>query len=121
MQKEFSKTGFPRLTAAFGNSVKGFAYAWKSEEAFRQEAIICLILSCVSFFFKVRPVEHMELIAALLLVLMVEVINTAIEVTINRIGMEKHPLSGAAKDLGSLAVLLAIFFAGTMWIGILFS
>ena len=115
----YRKTGISRLFSAFINSYKGLKYAWQNEEAFRQEGYLCAALAAGSFFFNVSAVEHMELLAALLLIMMVEVINSAIEATINRIGPEHHPLSGAAKDLGSLAVLLAFFFAGTIWMGIL--
>ena len=107
--------GFKRIYLAFMNSVKGFKWLVKNEAAFQQELILIALLSVVSGFLNVSLLIHLLLIVSLLLVLLVEVINTAIEATIDRIGLEHHSLSGLAKDLGSLAVFISLAIAVATW------
>jgi diacylglycerol kinase (ATP) len=107
--------GFKRIYLAFMNSVKGFKWLVKNEAAFQQELILIALLSVVSGFLNVSLLIHLLLIVSLLFVLLVEVINTAIEATIDRIGLEHHSLSGLAKDLGSLAVFISLAIAVATW------
>lgn len=113
------KTGLTRLINATRYSKQGFQAVWKTEQAFRQEAILALILVPVAIFLPVAPIERLFLIATIFLVLIVEIINSAIEAVVDRFGPEIHPLSGKAKDLGSAAVLLALILCGLSWATIL--
>lgn len=114
-------SGLPRLVAAARNSQAGFRDIWRSEEAFRIEACL-LILSVPAAIWIARDPLHMALlIASVLLVLIVEVLNTAVEAAIDRIGPERHDLSRMAKDLGSLAVLLAALVPGLLWLAALYA
>jgi diacylglycerol kinase (ATP) len=108
-------TGFKRIYLAFMNSVKGFKWLVKNEAAFQQELIIILLLSIFSCFLNISLLTHLLLIISLLFILLVEVINTAIEATVDRIGLEHHSLSGLAKDLGSLAVFISFAIAVATW------
>lgn len=113
------KTGLKRLTNAFFYSKDGFLAAYQSEEAFRQEFWL-LVLGCIIAL--TLPISWMQtaaLISVLLLLLIVEILNSAIEAAIDRIGPEIHPLSKRAKDMGSCAVLMACFLAAIVWISVL--
>ncbi len=114
MEKQ-KQQGIKRVYLAFINSAKGFSWLIKNEAAFKQELIISVLLITTSFFLNINAFEQLVLISVLGFVLIVEIINTAIEATIDRIGLEHHPLSGLAKDLGSLAVLLSLFIAFSTW------
>ncbi|MEM8617824.1 MAG: diacylglycerol kinase [Pseudomonadota bacterium] len=108
--------GWARLVAAYHNSRAGFADAWQGEEAFRLELIV-LLLSIPAAFWLAPNIFHAALlIASVLLILIVEVLNSAIENVVDRIGEERHELSRKAKDMGSLAVLLAAVLAGLLWL-----
>ncbi|MDO7083678.1 diacylglycerol kinase [Pseudocolwellia sp. AS88] len=107
--------GFKRIYLAFINSLQGFNWLIKNEAAFQQELVFIVVLSVISFLLPVSLLMHLLLIVSLLFVLLVEVINTAIEVTIDRISTEHHPLSGLAKDLGSLAVFISLTIAIATW------
>lgn len=113
------KRGLRRLLNAFRYSRDGFAAAWKSEDAFRQEAILAALMIPTAALLPLALVEKILLIATVVLVLIVEVLNTAIEAAIDRHGHEIHPLSKQAKDMGSAAVLLALLLAAGTWIAIL--
>ena len=113
------KTGLTRLINAAKYSKQGFAAAWKTEEAFRQEVILALFMVPIAIILPVGLVRTLLLIGAVILVLIVEVLNSAIEAVVDRFGPEIHPLSGKAKDLGSAAVLLALCLCGLVWISIL--
>ncbi len=113
--------GLKRIALASLNSVRGIRWLAQHEAAFRQEAVLCVFLTAISFALPVSMVEHGALILALLFVMLIEVVNTAIEVVVDRIGLERHPLSGLAKDLGSAAVTLAICMATLTWFVILYS
>ena len=114
MEKETS-TGITRLIQAFRNSVAGFQDIWRREESFRQE-IILLILSVPLAAWIGQSLAHCGLlIGSVLFLIMVEILNSAIEATVDRIGTERHELSRIAKDLGSLAVVTASLFPLVIW------
>lgn len=117
---EFKSTGgFKRIIAAFVNSIEGFRAAWRSEHAFRQEVIVAIIATVVALLLPVSAFQKVFLISVLLLVLLVEIINSAIEAVVDRISLERHPLSKRAKDLGSAAVALSIAIAVLAWVVVL--
>lgn len=103
-----------RVWRAFGYSVAGFRAAWR-QVAFRQEVLLAAALVPLGGWLGRNGVERALLIASILLVPLVELINTAVEMAIDRIGPERHELSGQAKDLGSAAVVIAILVAGATW------
>ncbi len=109
--------GMARLRAAWHNSMTGLREVWRSEEAFRIEAIVFALSVPLAFWLGRDAFMTALLIVSVLMVLIVEVINSAIEAVVDRIGPERHELSGLAKDLGSLAVLLAAFVPGILWLG----
>jgi|TARA_R110000851_G_scaffold204789_1_gene356666 diacylglycerol kinase (ATP) len=112
-------TGCKRLLYAFGYSMQGLFAALRYETAFRQAFLLLLTAGISSFFLDVSPVERLTMITVLLLVVMVEALNSAIECVVDRISTEHHLLSGRAKDYGSLAVLIAILIALATWLTIL--
>jgi diacylglycerol kinase (ATP) len=112
-------TGLRRLLLAFGNSGKGFAGAFREEAAFRQELALALVVIPAGLWLGQDGVERALLIAPMLLILIVELLNSAVETAIDRIGPEQHALSGLAKDIGSAAVLTAFVLLGAMWLLIL--
>ncbi|MDG9668617.1 diacylglycerol kinase [Hahella sp. CR1] len=112
-------TGIKRIILATGYSINGLRAAWRNESAIRQEMVAALILVPLALFLSVTMVEKILMIGSVLLVLIVELINSAIEAVVDRIGAERHELSGRAKDMGSAAVLVALSLAMFTWIGIL--
>lgn len=112
-------TGYKRLLYAFGYSMQGLIAALRFETAFRQAFLLLVTASLLSFTFEVSPVERLSMIVVLLLVVMVEALNSAIECIVDRISSEHHPLSGRAKDYASLAVFIAIVIALATWLTIL--
>ncbi|EEO01953.1 diacylglycerol kinase [Vibrio cholerae] len=116
-----SRTGFSRIICATGYSMKGFAAAWKNEAAFRQEVTLALPLIALSFFLPVSTIEQVLMVGSLVLILIAELLNSAIEAVVDRIGAERHELSGRAKDIGSAAVFVALCFAAFTWGIILFN
>lgn len=114
-----SATGLTRIINAAGYSWQGIKYAYTSEAAFRQEAWCCILLTPAAFYFGQTLPEQMLLIASLLFVLVVELLNSATEAVVDRISDEHHTLSGAAKDMGSAAVLFAIIIAALVWAAVL--
>ena len=111
--------GWRRLLNAAGYSWAGLKAAWRNEEAFRQEGLLCASLVPVALWLGDNAVERALLIGSLLLVMMVELLNSAIEAAIDRIGPERHELSGRAKDIGSSAVMLSLVWAAVTWTYIL--
>jgi len=111
-----SKGGVKRIYAAFLYSMQGFRTAWKSEHAFRQELVLVVPGVVLALMLPVSVLEKIALIAVLFLVLIVELINSAIEAVVDRISFERHPLSKNAKDFGSAAVCLALGLAGLTWL-----
>ena len=110
------KTGLRRLLNAFGYSLQGFRAAWQNEAAFREEAMLTFVLPPVALLLPVTGLEKLLLILSLLLLVLVELLNSAVEAVVDRIGPEIHPLSGRAKDLGSAAVLIACLILGLTWL-----
>ena len=108
--------GIKRLFFAGYYSWLGIKAGWRSEAAIRQEIIAIAILIPISFWFDISHIERILMILSLLLILIVELINTAVESVVDRIGSEFHQLSGKAKDLGSAAVLLALLTATAVWL-----
>ena len=110
------KTGIMRILFAFKHSGKGFQFLLINEAAFQQELVLAVLLVPLSFLIKQTLTELLLLLMVLALVLIVEILNTAIETVVDRIGLEHHELSGLAKDLGSAAVLLSLLFAAGVWL-----
>ncbi len=115
-EQKVNGTGLARLKRAITCSSAGFAAAWKNEEAFRQELLLCVVLVPLACWLGNTGVERALLIGSLLVVLIVELLNTAVEVVVNRIGLERHELSGLAKDLGSSAVSMSLINAAVIWL-----
>ena len=101
-------TGIMRAVRAARFSAQGFVHAWRHESAFRQELTLGMILTPLALWLGQTANEKVLLIACLLLVLIVELLNSAVEAAIDRFGEEHHELSGRAKDLGSAAVFLSL-------------
>jgi diacylglycerol kinase (ATP) len=116
-----SKGGLKRIASAFRYSIAGFLHAWRNEHAFRQELMVALPAAIVALVLKISAFEKLALIVVLGLVLLVELINAAIEAVVDRVSLERHPLSKAAKDLGSAAVALAIAMAASTWAVVLYN
>ncbi|ENM5766525.1 diacylglycerol kinase [Vibrio mimicus] len=114
-----SRTGIARIFYATGYSMKGFAAAWKNEAAFRQEVALTLPLTILTFFLPVTSVEQVLLVGCLVLIVITELLNSAVEAVVDRIGAEHHELSGRAKDIGSAAVFVSLCFAAFTWAWIL--
>ncbi|HTT10104.1 MAG TPA: diacylglycerol kinase [Burkholderiaceae bacterium] len=106
---------------AAGYSRDGMIEAWRNEDAFRQEVILTAILVPFAFWLPLTIVERILLIGVLVLVLIVELLNSAVEVAVDRDSFEINSLGKRAKDLGSAAVFLALVLAGGTWIAILWS
>lgn len=111
--------GMSRILAAWRNSLRGFKDIWKGEEAFRLEVISFAISVPLAFWIGATLFETAVLIGVVLLLLIVEVLNSAVEAVVDRIGPERHELSRIAKDLGSLAVLLTCILAAIIWMAAL--
>jgi diacylglycerol kinase (ATP) len=116
-----SKGGLSRIVGAFRYSIEGFRAAWQHEHAFRQEVMVAVPATVVALLLKISAFEKLALIVVLALVLLVELINAAIEAVVDRVSLERHPLSKAAKDLGSAAVALAIAIAAATWAVVLYN
>ena len=108
------RTGFSRMWHATGYSLAGLRAGW-DEAAFRLEACLAFIMLPLSFWIGRSWVEVAVLAGSILLVMMVELLNTGIETAIDRVGLERHPLSKRAKDMGSAAVFLSLLLAGGIW------
>ncbi len=112
--------GFNRLLLAFVNSWKGFRGALAAEAAFRQEVLLASVMIPLGAWLGKTGIEKALLISSMLLVLIVELLNTGIETVVDRIGLERHVLSGLAKDVGSTAVLLSFTVLIVTWGFVLF-
>lgn len=113
------KTGVRRLWNAMFYSFDGLADAYRNESAFRQEVVLAAILIPTALLVHVTAVERALLIASVLLVMIVELLNTGVEAAIDRISFERHLLSKRAKDIGSAAVLVALLLLAMVWAVIL--
>lgn len=109
------KTGLARVWNAFNYSLAGLAAAWRNEDAFRQEVLLAAILIPLALFCPVSAVEKAIMIASVLLVIIVELLNSAVEAAIDRISLDRHLLSKRAKDIGSAAVLIALLNVVIVW------
>lgn len=109
------KTGISRLIAATGYTFSGLKAAFRSEEAFRQEVLLAVIMIPAALWLGQTLLERIVLIATVLIVMITELLNTAVEYTIDRIGQERHELSGHAKDIGSAAVFVSLMLALITW------
>jgi len=113
------KAGISRIIDAAGYSWKGLNATFKYEAAFRQELSLLLILAPVALWLGDGGVEYALLLGSLILVLVVELLNSAIEAVVDRVGVELHELSGRAKDIGSAAVFVALVNAALIWFFVL--
>ena len=113
------KTGIARIVAAFGYSWKGLQAAYRHEAAFRQELLLTAIGIPLAFWLAESSLQLLLLILPLILLLLVELANSAIEAIVDRIGDEIHQLSGRAKDMGSAMVMLAIIMVILSWVLVL--
>lgn len=107
--------GWRRIVNAFGYSMRGFKSCYRHEEAFRQEIFIVAPLLLPALWLGDTPVERALLVGSLLLIPIVELLNSAIETNVDRVGLERNELSGRAKDIASAAVFLAIVVALIIW------
>lgn len=115
------KRGLQRIWNACHYSIDGFVAAWREEDAFRQELLLGAVLVPVALLLPIGLVERLLLIGSVVLVLIVELFNTAIEAAIDRHSFEINPLAKRAKDVGSAAVMLSLLLAGAIWVTILWS
>jgi len=111
--------GFTRIYRATLNSVKAFKWLITNEAAFRQEFVLLMLAIPLTFAFDITLEEQIILVLSILFVMFTEIVNTAIEAVVDRIGLEIHPLSGLAKDLGSAAVTLGLIMAVLVWVIVL--
>ena len=111
--------GIGRILRAFGYSREGLAAAFAHEAAFRQEVLACIVLAPLALWLGDSGIERALMLGSLLLVLIVELLNSAIEAIVDRVSMAPHPLSKRAKDIGSAAVLVAIANACVVWVVLL--
>jgi diacylglycerol kinase (ATP) len=115
VKKSRPDMGLSRIWKAIGYSVDGVASAWRGEAAFRQEALAALILIPIACLLPVSLVQQALLVASVLMVMVVELLNSSIESAIDRISLDRHELSKRAKDTGSAAVLLTVLIALVVW------
>jgi len=113
------KSGLRRVFNAFGYSITGLGSAIRHEDAFRQEVVLAAILIPLAIWLDVSGAERAMMIASVLLVLIVELLNSAVEATVDRISLDNHRLAKRAKDIGSAAVLIAFVNAAAVWTAIL--
>jgi diacylglycerol kinase (ATP) len=114
-----SRGGLKRLAAASSYSLNGLRAAWRQEASFRQEVIIGLLLVPVAWWLAPSPAQALVLVGAIVFVWMMELVNSAIEALADAVTLERHPLIGRAKDIGSAAVLLGLVLAGGVWLTVL--
>lgn len=114
------RRGIARLIAAAGYSFAGLRAAFASEEAFRMEVVVLILFTPLAFLLGETGVERALLIGVLLLLMIIELLNTAVEAVVNRIGSDYHELSKQAKDIGSAAVFLGMALVALVWGLILF-
>ncbi|TXL68370.1 diacylglycerol kinase [Zeimonas arvi] len=113
-------TGLRRVLNATRNSADGLAAAWRHEAAFRQELLLAIALVPVALLLDVPGTGKALMIASILLVLIVELLNSAVEAAIDRISLDRHPLAKRAKDVGSAAVMIALLNVAAVWSLVLF-
>jgi diacylglycerol kinase (ATP) len=109
------KTGIRRLVNAFGYSMDGFKAAYQHEDAFRQEVWLSLVLIPLAFYLETESLHRILMVGSVMLVMIVELLNSAVEAVVDRVSIERHALAKRAKDIGSAAVLLALINLGVVW------
>ena len=112
--------GIIRIIKASGYSWQGLCAAWRHEAAFRQEVLLAVVMIPIGLYLGANGVEKALLISSVLLILLVEILNSAVEAVVDRFGDEQHELSGRAKDMGSAAVALALAIMVVVWALVLF-
>ncbi len=118
MQKK-NPQGITRIIKAAGYSYKGLKSAIANEAAFREELLLCIVFIPLALYLDVTTVERVLMIGSLLILLIVELLNSAVEAVVDRIGTEHHTLAGQAKDMGSAAVFIAMGLAIFTWVSII--
>lgn len=125
MQDQFDRKprarGFRRVFYATGYSCKGLKAAFKNEAAIRQELVLLMVAIIILCFLDLPLLERLVMFASVVLVLVVELINSAIETVVDRISLEHNELSGRAKDIGSAAVLVSLLLSGVIWGSLIYS
>ena len=109
------KTGLTRLVNAFGYSIAGTLAAFKHEDAFRQEVVLAVVLTPVALYFGETAIHQALMISSLLFIIVVELLNSSIEATVDRISVKHHKLAKRAKDIGSAAVFFSLINAAVIW------
>jgi diacylglycerol kinase (ATP) len=109
------KTGIIRIVHAFFNSLAGLRDAWRHESAFRQEVLLAVVLIPIACVVPMAPSERALLIGSVLLVMIVELLNSSVEAAIDRISFDHHSLSKRAKDIGSAAVFVSLLLLALVW------
>ena len=109
-------TGIKRFVRSWGYSFQGFRFAWREESAFRQEVLLSVVVIPAGFYLGKTGVERALLVLPMLLILVVELLNSAVEAVVDRHGAERHPLAGMAKDMGSAAVMVSFILLATVWL-----
>ena len=114
------KTGLKRLLNAFGYSMAGLKAAYVNEDAFRQEVRLAVLLIPLGIYLGNTGIERAVMVASVILVIIVELLNSSIEATVDRISLENHSLAKRAKDIGSAAVLISLVNMAVVWGLVLF-
>ena len=109
------KKGLVRLWNALGYSSEGLAAAWRNEAAFRQELLLAVIAIPLAFYLGKSGIERALMVGSIILILIVEILNSGLEAVVDKASPEKHELAKRAKDMGSAAVLLSLLNAATIW------
>ena len=109
------KTGLRRLMNAFGYSIAGTLAAFKHEDAFRQEVVLAVVLTPIALYFGETAIDQALMISSLLFIIVVELLNSSIEATVDRISVKHHKLAKRAKDIGSAAVFFSLINAAIIW------
>jgi diacylglycerol kinase (ATP) len=109
------KTGFRRLMNAFGYSLDGFKAAFKHEDAFRQEVFLACVMIPLALYLEHETLHRVLMIGSILLVMIVELMNSAVEAVVDRVSLERHELAKRAKDIGSAAVFVALTNLAVVW------
>lgn len=113
-------TGLRRISKAAFYSYQGFISAFRHEPSFRQEVLFAIVLIPLAFLLDVSKLERMAMVGVVILVLIVELLNSGIEAIVDRVGYERHELAGRAKDMGSAAVCMSLILWGYVWGSVLF-
>jgi diacylglycerol kinase (ATP) len=113
------KTGITRLVNAFGYSIAGTLAAFKHEDAFRQEVVLAVVLTPIALYFGESALDQALMISSLIFIIIVELLNSSIEATVDRISVKHHKLAKRAKDIGSAAVFFSLINAAVIWFLIL--